>query len=45
VVLSGRLLSIYSALRPDLKENITTPTGPDLFPVLFTQNIYLHIKK
>jgi hypothetical protein len=29
----------------DLKENITSPTGPDLLPVLFTQNKYLHNKK
>jgi hypothetical protein len=38
-------MSIHSALRPDLKENIKTPTGPDLLPVLFTQNKYLNNKK
>jgi hypothetical protein len=27
------------------KENITTPTSPDLLSVLFTQNKYLHNKK
>jgi hypothetical protein len=32
-------------VRPDLKENITTSTGPDLLPVLFTQNKYVHSKK
>jgi hypothetical protein len=44
-LLSGRSLSIHSNLRPDLKQNITAPTGPDLLPVLFTQNKYLHNKK
>jgi hypothetical protein len=34
-----------TALRPDLKVNITVPTSPDLLPVLFTQNKYLHNKK
>jgi hypothetical protein len=45
VVLSGRSMSIHSTLRPDLKENITAPTGPDLLLVLLTQNKYLHNKK
>jgi hypothetical protein len=44
-VLSGRSVSIHSALRPDLKEDITAPTGPDLLLVIFTQNKYLHSKK
>jgi hypothetical protein len=38
-------VSIHSALRPDLKVNITAPTGLDLLPVLLTQNKYLHNKK
>jgi hypothetical protein len=32
-------------LRPDLKENITAPTGLDLLPVLFTHNKCLQNKK
>jgi hypothetical protein len=44
-VLSGRSVSIHFVLRPDLKQNITAPTDPDLLPVLFTQNKYLHNKK
>jgi hypothetical protein len=42
VVLSGRSVSIHSALRPGLKLNITAPTGPDLLLVLLTQKNYLH---
>jgi hypothetical protein len=42
---TGRLLSIHFVLRPELKQKIIAPTGPDLLPVLFTQNKYLHNKK
>jgi hypothetical protein len=44
-VLSGRSVSIHYALRPDLKVNITAPTGPNLLPVLFTQKNSIHNKK
>jgi hypothetical protein len=38
-------VSIHSALRPNLKLNITAPAGPDLLLVLFTQKKYLHNRK
>jgi hypothetical protein len=39
-------IGIYPlCLKPDLKQNITAPTGPDLLPVVFTQKKYLHNKK
>jgi hypothetical protein len=41
----GDTVSIHSAWRPDLKVNITAPTGPNLLLVLFTKNKYLHNKK
>jgi hypothetical protein len=44
-VVFGEIAIYHSDLRPDLKQNITAPTGPDLLPVLFTQKRCLHKRK